>query len=110
MDGAFQRFLALVKAEQTPGFPPFHGRNRYNGFTGKQVGSGATLDNGFLVLFKIGWIAVSWPRRLGGAPKTVSISHKAHGWYACVSCAAVLTQPSPATGRKTGTVLGMEAF
>src|SRR5215510_11011060 len=56
LDRAFQRFFARVKAGETPGYPRFQGSNRYNSFTYKQVGEhgGARLDNGFLVLSKIG--------------------------------------------------------
>ena len=54
LDSAFQRFFARVKAGETPGYPRFHGANRYHSFTYKQFGNGATLDNGFLVLSKIG--------------------------------------------------------
>jgi putative transposase len=47
-----------VKAGETPGYPRYHGGNRYTSFTYKQFGNGASLDNGFLVLSKIGRIAV----------------------------------------------------
>jgi putative transposase len=39
LDRAFQRFFARVKTGETPGYPRFHGANRYNSFTYKQVGS-----------------------------------------------------------------------
>ena len=110
LDRAFQRFFARVKAGETPGYPRFHGANRYNSFTYKQFGNGATLDNGFLVLSKIGRIAVRWSRPLEGTPKTITISREADGWYACISCADVPTQPLPATGQETGIDLGIEAF
>jgi putative transposase len=80
LDSAFQRFFARVKAGQTPGYPRFHGRDRYNSFTYKQFGNGATLDNGFLVLSKMGRIAVRWSRPMKGTPKTVTISKEADGW------------------------------
>ena len=73
LDRAFQRFFARVKSGETPGYPRFQGANRYNSFTYKQFGNGATLDNGFLVLSKIGRIAVRWSRPLEGTPKTVTI-------------------------------------
>jgi putative transposase len=43
---------------EKPGFPRFQGRNRYHCFTFKEYGNGARLDNGYLVLSKIGRIAV----------------------------------------------------
>ena len=95
VDRAFQAFFRRVKAGETPGYPRFHGRDRYNSFTYPQVGEhgGARLDNGFLVLSKIGRIAVRWSRPLEGTPKTVTISREADGWYVCFSCAEVPIQP-----------------
>ena len=97
VDRAFQAFFRRARAGETPGYPRFHGRNRYNSFTYPQVGEhgGARLDNGFLVLSKIGLIAVRWSRPLEGTPKTVTISREADGWYACFSCADVPMQPLP---------------
>ena len=110
LDRAFQRFFARVKNGEMSGYPRFQGANRYNSFTYKQFGNGATLDNGFLVLSKIGRVAVRWSRPLEGTPKTVTISQEADGWYACRSCAAVPIQPLPPTGQETGVDLGIEAF
>jgi putative transposase len=112
VDRAFQAFFRRVQAGETPGYPRFHGRDRYNSFTYPQVGEhgGAGLDNGFLVLSTIGRIALRWSRPLEGTPKTVTVSREADGWYACFSCANVPTQPLPATGQETGIDLGPEAF
>ena len=93
LDRAFQAFFRRVKAGETPGYPRFQGANRYNCFTYKQFGNGATLDNGFLVLSKIGRVAVRWSRPIEGTPKTVTISREADGWYVCFSCADVPVQP-----------------
>jgi putative transposase len=110
LDKAFQAFFRRIREGQTPGYPRFHGRNRFNSFTFKEFGNGARLDNGFLVLSKIGRIAVRWSRPLEGTPKTVTISREADGWYACFSCADVPVRPLPATGQETGIDLGLEAF
>lgn len=110
LDRAFQAFFRRVKAGETPGYPRFHGANRYTSFTYKQFGNGANLDNGFLVLSKIGRLAVRWSRPLEGTPKTVTISREADGWYACFSCEDVPIQPLPLTGQETGIDLGLESF
>ena len=110
LDRAFQAFFRRVKNGGTPGYPRFQGTNRYNSFTYKQFGNGATLDNGFLVLSKIGRIALRWSRPLQGMPKTVTVSREADGWYVCFSCAGVPVKPLPATGQETGLDLGIEAF
>ena len=110
LDRAFQAFFRRVRAGETPGYPRFHGGDRYTSFTFKEFGNGARLDNGSLVLSKIGRIAVRWSRPLEGTPKTVTISHEADGWYVCFSCADVPTQPLPLTGQDTGIDLGLESF
>ena len=110
LDRAFQAFFRRAKAGETPGYPRFHGATRYNSFTYKQFGNGATLDNGFLVLAKIGRLAVRWSRPIEGTPKTVTIAQEADGWYACFSCEGVPVQLLPATGQETGIDLGLESF
>src|SRR5262249_40905951 len=110
LDRAFQAFFRRVTSGETPGYPRFQGVNRYTSFTYKQFGNGAILDGGFLVLSKIGRIAVRWSRPIEGTPKTVTISREADGWYVCLSCADIPVQPLPATGREAGIDLGLEAF
>ena len=111
LDKTYQAFFRRVKAGQTPGFPRYQGRTRYHSFTYKQYGNGARLDNGFLVLSKLGRIAVRWSRPLDGAPKTVTISKEADGWYAVISCAEVpVAQTLPPTGRETGIDVGLKVF
>jgi putative transposase len=110
LDKSYQAFFRRVKAGQTPGFPRFKGRNRYHSFTYKQYGNGARLDNGFLVLSKLGGIAVRWSRPLEGTPKAVTISKEADGWYVCFSCAEAPAQPLPPTGRETGIDVGLKVF
>ena len=108
LDKTYQAFFRRVKAGQTPGFPRFQGRTRYHSFTYKQYGNGARLDNGFLVLSKIGRIAcagrVPWRdtqdrHRLAGG-----------GWLVCLlSCAEV--PPSRCHHRtETGIDVGLKVF
>src|SRR5690242_1251980 len=110
LDKTYQAFFRRLQRGDEAGFPRFKGRNRFHSFTFKEFGNGAALDNGFLVLSKIGRIAVRWSRSLEGTPKTVTISCEADGWYVCFSCADVPVQPLPATGQETGIDLGIEAF
>ena len=110
LDKTYQAFFRRVKAGQTPGFPRFQGRERYHSFTYKQFGNGARFDNGFLVLSKIGRIAVRWSRPMEGVPKTVTISREADGWYVSISCAEVPIQPLAPMGQETGIDLGLESF
>jgi putative transposase len=110
LDKTYQAFFRRVKAGEKAGFPRYQARTRWHSFTYKEFDNGITLDNGFLVLSKIGRLAIRWSRPVEGTPKTVTISKEADGWYASFSCADVPVQPLPATGRQTGIDLGIEAF
>ena len=110
LDRGYQAFFSRVKAGEAPGYPRFQGAQRYHSFTYKQFGNGATLDNGFLVMSKIGRLAVRWSRSLEGVPKTVTISKEVDGWYACFSCAEVPVLPLPPTGSETGIDVGLKVF
>jgi putative transposase len=110
LDKTYQAFFRRVARGEKPGFPRFQGRGRYHSFTYKEYGNGARLDNGYVVLSKIGRIAVRWSRPLGGTPKTVTISYEADGWYVSFSCADVPTEPLPLTGRETGIDVGLKVF
>ena len=110
LDKTYQAFFRRLANGEKPGFPRFHGRDRYHSFTYKEYGNGVRLDNGCLILSKIGRIAVRWSRPIEGTPKTVTISKEADGWYVCFSCAEVPTQPLPLTGQETGIDVGLKVF
>src|SRR5258707_10928258 len=110
VERTYQAFFRRVKSGETPGYPRFQGRNRYNSFTYPQYGGGVTLDGGILSLSKIGRIPIRMHRPLEGTPKTMTLSREADGWYACISCADVPTQPLLLTGRETGIDVGLMVF
>src|SRR5262249_33652735 len=53
---------------------------------------------------------VYWTRPLEDAPKTVTISRDANGWYVSFSCADVPMRQLPRTAEDIGIDLGLEAF
>ena len=110
LDKTYQAFFRRVKTGEKAGFPRFKGSNRYHSFTYKQYGNGARLDNGCLVLSKIGRVKVVWSRPLAGTPKTVTISEEADGWYVSFSCAGVPCPALPMTGQETGIDVGLQSF
>ncbi len=110
LDRTYQAFFRRVATGEKPGFPRFQGRTRWHSFTYKEYGNGARLDNGHLVLSKIGRIAVRWSRPVEGRIKTVTVSREADGWYACFSCAEVSVEPLPLTGKATGIDVGPAVF
>ena len=109
LDKAYQAFFRRIQRSEKVRFPRFKGRNRFHSFTFKEYGNGTRLDNGFLVLSKIGRIAVRWSRPIEGTIKTVTISKEADGWYVAISCADVPVHPLPPTSQETGIDLGIEA-
>jgi putative transposase len=110
LDKTYQVFFRRVQRGEKVGFPRFKGCERFHSFTYKEFGNGARLENGFLVLSKMGRIAVRWSRPIEGTPKTVTVCREADGWYVTFSCAEVLINPLPLTGQQTGIDLGLESF
>jgi putative transposase len=110
LDTTYQAFFRRLANGERPGFPRFQSRTRWHSFTYKEYGNGARLDNGYLVLSKIGRLAVRWSRPIAGSIKTVIISREADGWYVCFSCADVPVQPLPEAGQETGIDMGVKVF
>jgi putative transposase len=110
LDRTYQAFFRRVQRGEKAGFPRLQGRERYHSFTYKEYGNGARLDNGSLVLSKLGRIAVRWSRPIQGSIKTVTVSREADGWYVSFSCANVPTEPLARTGRETGIDVGLKVF
>jgi putative transposase len=110
LDRAFHAFFRRVQAGKTPGYPRFHGPNRSTSFTYTQFGNDVTLENGYVVLSKLGRLAVRWSRPIEGTPKTVTISREADGWYVSISRAEVPVAPLEPMGQETSIDLGLQSF
>jgi putative transposase len=106
LDKSYKAFFGRVQRGETPGFPRFKGRNRYDSFTYPQ--SGFELG-GKLQLSKIGNIKIKQHREIVGDIKTLTIRHEAGCWYACFS---VEFEPEklPHNERRIGIDVGLEAF
>jgi len=109
LDQAFQAFFRRVKAGETPGYPRFRGRNRFDSVGFTEHGNGFKVDGRRLKLSGIGRVAVRWHRPLEGQIKTVRITRRAGKWYACFAC-EVETAPLPATGREIGVDVGVASL
>lgn len=103
LDQSFQRFF-----KQGAGFPKFQGRNRYNSLTYTQAGW--KVRDGRLALSGCGLIKVRWSREIEGDIKTVTVKRRAGHWYVLFSCDNVPAPAYPATDRKVGVDLGIEAL
>jgi putative transposase len=109
LDKAFQAFFRRVKSGETPGYPRFKGRNRFDSFGFKEYGNGFKLDGRRLKLSGIGRIRVFWHRSIEGNIKTLRIRRTADGWYATFSCEGE-SNPLPETGQGVGVDVGISSL
>jgi putative transposase len=92
LDKTYQAFFRRIERGEKTGFSRFTPAARYTSFSYKEFGNGTHLNNGFLVVSKVGRIAVRWSHPLEGAPKTVTVSREADGWYRQAQCALKAAQ------------------
>jgi putative transposase len=109
LDKAFKAFFRRVKNGETPGYPRFQGRNRYNSFTYPQDGYALT-DDGRVSLSKIGCIKITMHRPLEGTVKTATVKYEAGQWSIVFSCEVPQPEPLPSADSEVGIDLGITHF
>jgi putative transposase len=112
LDRAYQAFYRRCKAGQTPGYPRFKGRERFDSITFPQHPVGAQFhpDKGRIYLHGIGHVRVHAHRAVEGRIKTVTVKREGRRWYVFLSCVQVPARPLPATGAVVGIDLGVASF
>ncbi|MGH7487290.1 MAG: RNA-guided endonuclease InsQ/TnpB family protein [bacterium] len=113
IDLAFKAFFRRVKAGESPGYPRFRGRGRYDSITYPQAPSGCKLEANEkrLRLHGVGQVKIILHRPMEGTPKTATIGRSSTGkWYVCFSCECVEPSPLPATGEQVGIDVGLKTF
>lgn len=109
VDTSFQRFFDAVKSRKKHGYPRFKGKNRYDSFTFKEWGNGASFDGKRLGLSKIGRVRIILHRPIEGEIKTCTIKRQADGWYALFSVVCAEVKPSTVSN-PVGLDVGLESF
>ena len=110
LDKAYQNFFRRFKeGHEKAGFPRFKGTGQYQSFAYPQYGTAAQIQGNILILSKIGNVEIRVHRPLGKNPKTVTITRKADGWYACIVC-DIDPEPLPLTGMEVGIDVGIKEF
>jgi putative transposase len=110
IDLAFKAFFRRVKAGETPGYPRFRGRERYDSFCYPQAPSGCKLNEDRLTLSGIGTVRVVLHRPLEGQPKTVCVRRSPTGkWYVTFSCEWE-PAPLPESPEQVGVDVGLYSF
>jgi len=107
LDKAYQAFFRRVKKGETPGFPRFKGRDRYDSLGYR---SGFKFDGKRLHLSKLGHIRTRAWCALPVEPKRVTVTKKADGWYATFVCLNVPSTLLPPTGKVIGLDLGLKTL
>jgi len=109
LDKTYTAFFRRVKNGETPGFPRFKGRNRYNSFTLTQAGW--KLDGKYLSITNLGAFKLRLSRPIEGNIKTITIRRASTGeWFVTFSCDNVAEKPLPKTGKTIGIDVGCESF
>ena len=106
---AMQAFFRRCKAGETPGYPRFKGKGRYESFTFTQSGFSITHDER-VCLSKIGSIKMVYHRPLRGKIKTLTVRKSRTGkWYAAFS---VEWEPQrlPDRAEQVGIDVGLKTF
>lgn len=109
---AMDAFFRRIKTGETPGYPRFRGKGRYDSLTYPQWDNGVKLSASGkrLLLSKIGDVKLVYHRSLEGTPKTATIHRTATGkWFVTISCEWEPT-PLPKTGTAVGIDVGLKTF
>lgn len=111
---AFDDFFRRVKAGQTPGYPRFKGRDRFDTFAypdaGRGRGASVVAGGARVRLHGIGNVKMKAHRPMEGVLKTIGVTRDKCGhWYALIT-REVPTKPLPATGESVGIDVGLTTF
>jgi putative transposase len=107
VDKTYKDFFKRIQ-QGKKGFPRYQGRNRYDSFTYPQVGF--SLEQGKLVLSKIGHLKIKLHREIEGKIKTCTIKREGQHWYVCFSCEVEACPQTPYTDDVIGIDLGLLHF
>jgi putative transposase len=112
LNRAFDGFFRRVKARQTPGYPRFKGKSRFNSVEWPKDGNGARWHptTSRVYLQGIGQVKVSAHRPVSGRVKTLQIRREGRRWMLILSCDDVSPTPLAATGRQAGIDVGIASF
>lgn len=110
LDRAFQAFFRRLKAGETPGYPRFRGRGRYDTVVFPSYGDGCKLRDGRAYFQHVGVVKVKLHRPVEGRIKTMAFRREADGWYVVCSCDLGNVAVEASTNPAVGIDLGLKAF
>jgi putative transposase len=110
LDRAFKAFFRRLKSGESPGYPRFKGRDRFDTVEFPSYGDGCRLKGKRLYLQHTGHVKVKLHRPVEGTIRTVSIKRKCGKWYAIFSCNLGDAPEATGDGPAIGIDLGLESF
>lgn len=111
LDLAYAAFFRRLKAGQTPGFPRFKSRARWDSAVLVE-GNGARwiADTSRVAIVGVGHVKVHAHREIRGRVKTITVRREGRHWYVVFACDQVPAQILPPTGRAVGVDVGINVF
>ncbi|WP_336513628.1 transposase [Mycobacteroides abscessus] len=96
LNKAFDGFFRRVKAGQTPGYPRFRGKARFDSVEWPKDGDGARWrpEHDRVYLQGIGQVKVTVHRQVQGRVKTIAVKRQGRRWMLVLSCDDVPASPS----------------
>lgn len=113
VDLAFQAFFRRVKNGETPGYPRFRSKDRYDSLTYKEPGNGCVKVDGSRVSFSklASGVRFFQHRPLRGMIRSVTVKHKTGKWFVLFSCVDVPPDPTLKAGTgQVGIDVGLASF
>jgi putative transposase len=112
LNKAFAGFFRRVKVGQTPGYPRFKGKARFDSVEWPKDGDGARWlpDQKRVYLQGIGQVKVHLHRWVEGRVKTIQVKRQGRRWMLVLSCDDVPTNPLPETGKQAGVDVGVVTY
>jgi len=109
LDKAYKAFFRRLKNGETPGFPRFKGRYRYDSFLLKTAMW--KLEGKYLSIARLGRFKLKLSRAIEGDIKTITIRRERTGkWYACFSCNNVPEKRLEFSDKVIGIDVGIKSF
>jgi len=103
LDEAFKGFFRRVAAGQTPGYPRFRSRRRFDSASWPdRDGWTFDLEHRRLRLKGIGTMRVLTHGRVRGTPRTITVRRRGRHWEVTVFCSGVEAEALSPTGREVG--------
>jgi putative transposase len=109
---AFDGFFRRVKRGETPGYPRFKGKARFDSVEWPKDGDGARWlpEHKRVYLQGVGQVKVHLHRRVEGRVKTIQVKRQGRRWMLVLSCDDVPARPLPATGGQAGIDVGVVTY